>query len=163
MSDLIRREDAVAAATSCPDSHWGPWIAERIRALPAVQPPAQCCMCGKTGLSTVEGDGGPECELSDGRWVCSRECWDRAVQPGKEVMPDVPNGAPNAPDAAPASTADAGGGATREEVAEALWRADQYQGQIRFSFADAEIYIRNHHWLKLADVAIKTIKGESHE
>ena len=38
MSDLIRREDAIAAATSCPDSHWGPWIAERLRALPAVQP-----------------------------------------------------------------------------------------------------------------------------
>ena len=39
---------------------------------------AQCCMCGRTGLSTAE-DGGPECELNDGRWVCSRECYDRAV------------------------------------------------------------------------------------
>ena len=39
---------------------------------------AQCCMCGKTGLSTAE-DGGPECELHDGRWVCSSECWDIAV------------------------------------------------------------------------------------
>jgi hypothetical protein len=39
----------------------------------------QCCMCGKTGLSTIEGDGGQECELDDGRWVCSGECWDRAV------------------------------------------------------------------------------------
>ena len=39
---------------------------------------AQCCMCGKTGLSTAE-DGGPECELHDGRWVCSSECWDTAV------------------------------------------------------------------------------------
>lgn len=62
------------------------------------------------------------------------------------------------PDAAPVSTDDAGGGATREEVAEALWRADQYQGQIRLSFAKAEGYIRNH-WLKLADVAIEKIKG----
>lgn len=39
---------------------------------------AQCCMCGKTGLSTAE-DGGQECELHDGRWVCSSECWDIAV------------------------------------------------------------------------------------
>ena len=39
---------------------------------------AQCCMCGKRGLSTAE-DGGPECELDDGRWVCSRECYDHAV------------------------------------------------------------------------------------
>ena len=42
---------------------------------------AQCCMCGKKGLSTVEGDGGTECELPDGRWTCSRECWDRATEP----------------------------------------------------------------------------------
>ena len=41
----------------------------------------QCCMCGKTGLSTVEGDGGTECELSDGRWTCSQDCWERAVDP----------------------------------------------------------------------------------
>ncbi len=50
----------------------------------------QCCMCGKKGLSTVEGDGGTECELSDGRWVCSVECWDRAVEPagvGVETPP----------------------------------------------------------------------------
>ena len=38
----------------------------------------QCCMCGKTGLSTIE-DGGPECELDDGRWVCSVKCYDRAA------------------------------------------------------------------------------------
>lgn len=38
----------------------------------------QCCMCGKSGLSTAE-DGGPECELDDGRWVCSVDCYDRAV------------------------------------------------------------------------------------
>ena len=54
------------------------------RALPAVQPDAQCCMCGKKGLSTKE-DGGPECELSDGRWVCSSACWDRVVQPDREA------------------------------------------------------------------------------
>ena len=38
----------------------------------------QCCMCGKTGLSIIE-DGGPECELDDGRWVCSVDCYDLAV------------------------------------------------------------------------------------
>lgn len=39
---------------------------------------AQCCMCGTKGLSTEE-DGGPEAELSDGRWVCSLECWEVAT------------------------------------------------------------------------------------
>ena len=39
---------------------------------------AQCCMCGKPGLSTAE-DGGPEAELTDGRWVCSEICWERAT------------------------------------------------------------------------------------
>ena len=43
----------------------------------AVARAAQCCMCGKLGLSTAE-DGGPECELEDGRWVCSAECYDKA-------------------------------------------------------------------------------------
>jgi len=36
---------------------------------------AQCCVCGKKGLSTVEGDGGTECQLNDGRWTCSRDCY----------------------------------------------------------------------------------------
>ncbi len=40
---------------------------------------AQCCMCGKIGLSTAE-DGGPECELHDGRWVCGRDCYDRVIE-----------------------------------------------------------------------------------
>jgi hypothetical protein len=39
---------------------------------------AQCCMCGKRGLSTEE-DGGLECELPDGRWVCSPDCYDKAI------------------------------------------------------------------------------------
>src|SRR5690606_33404834 len=33
------------------------------------------------GLSTTEGDGGPECQLNDGRWTCSAECYDRATEP----------------------------------------------------------------------------------
>lgn len=41
------------------------------------QPGQQCCMCGKIGLSTEE-DGGAECELHDGRWTCSRKCYDTA-------------------------------------------------------------------------------------
>jgi hypothetical protein len=44
----------------------------------AVAGAAQCCMCGKKGLSTEE-DGGPECELADGRWVCSSDCYDVAL------------------------------------------------------------------------------------
>jgi hypothetical protein len=39
----------------------------------------QCCMCGKKGLSTVEGDGGSECQLEDGRWTCSFGCYNRAT------------------------------------------------------------------------------------
>jgi hypothetical protein len=45
----------------------------------AVAGAAQCCMCGKRGLSTAD-DGGPQCELSDGRWVCSSDCYDVALE-----------------------------------------------------------------------------------
>jgi hypothetical protein len=38
-NDMIRRGDALAIAQSCPDSQWGPWIAERLAALPAVTVP----------------------------------------------------------------------------------------------------------------------------
>lgn len=60
--------------------------------LPAALEPQnkQCCMCGKLGLSTAE-DGGPECELHDGRWVCSRKCYDAACSlmvPPLEPQPD---------------------------------------------------------------------------
>lgn len=55
---------------------------------PAVRVKPQCCMCGKLGLSTTEGDGGTECELSDGRWVCSFECWDRALTPAPDLAAD---------------------------------------------------------------------------
>lgn len=48
----------------------------------AAQPPfvpqtgPTCVVCGKKNLSTAEGDGGDECQLSDGSWVCSGVCWD---------------------------------------------------------------------------------------
>ena len=48
-----------------------------LAALEPVAAPAQCCMCGKRDLSTEE-DGGPECQMNDGRWVCSRECYGTA-------------------------------------------------------------------------------------
>lgn len=53
---------------------------------------AQCCMCGKKGLSTAE-DGGPEAELHDGRWVCSLACYDKvpAAAPGPGIL-DTPEG-----------------------------------------------------------------------
>ena len=47
---------------------------------------AQCCICGKRGLSTVE-DGGPECELNDGRWVCSRSWYETAVD--RITVPEI--------------------------------------------------------------------------
>ena len=61
----------LAACDSC---------AASILALRDKPAPAQCCMCGKTDLSTVEGDGGPECQLDDGRWTCSHACYDRATE-----------------------------------------------------------------------------------
>lgn len=68
-------------STASGDEDWET-LADRVsaalRAAPAAEP--QCCMCGKTGLSTVEGDGGSECQLSDGRWTCSFECWERATE-----------------------------------------------------------------------------------
>jgi hypothetical protein len=65
---------------------------------PAVQPDAaQCCMCGKKGLSTEE-DGGPKCELSDGRWVCSSDCYDVALdimlKPLEIILKPVAGAAP---------------------------------------------------------------------
>ncbi|OAM84206.1 hypothetical protein [Devosia elaeis] len=45
----------------------------------------QCCMCGKTGLSTIEGDGGTECQLEDGRWTCSEPCWEKAGGYGPDL------------------------------------------------------------------------------
>ena len=89
MTDLISREAAIAAANACPDRYCGSWVAERTRALPAVQPDAvQCCMCGKKGLSTEE-DNGPECELSDGRWVCSEDCWNDALEPSAAAIQEA--------------------------------------------------------------------------
>jgi hypothetical protein len=41
--------------------------------------PAQCCICGTTDISTEE-DGGPECQLSDTRWTCGRDCYDEAIR-----------------------------------------------------------------------------------
>lgn len=57
-------------------------------AVPDPQTPAQCCMCGRVGLSTAE-DGGPECELTDGRWVCSGECWDNASALAGTPVPQI--------------------------------------------------------------------------
>lgn len=86
-------EDGKAAAQAMWNSRISPLIDARIMSAiePAgvgveTPPPSshlapQCCMCGKKNLSTIEGDGGSECELEDGRWVCSAECWDRAVEP----------------------------------------------------------------------------------
>jgi hypothetical protein len=37
-----------------------------------------CCICGKADLSTDE-DGGPECELSSGEWVCGPPCYNAAA------------------------------------------------------------------------------------
>ena len=55
------------------------WTGAPIAAQPEpVAGAAQCCMCGKRGLLTAD-DGGPQCELHDGRWVCSAGCYDVAL------------------------------------------------------------------------------------
>ena len=51
---------------------------------------AQCCACGKKGLSIAE-DGGPDCQLADGRWTCSRECYDLAQGRVEEAFLGLPN------------------------------------------------------------------------
>ena len=38
----------------------------------------ECFWCGRRPLSTFE-NGGPECEMFHGEWVCSRECYDSAL------------------------------------------------------------------------------------
>ena len=53
------------------------------------QETVQCCMCGKKGLSTVEGDGGEECQLWDDRWTCSRACYDIAYSLANPPQPSV--------------------------------------------------------------------------
>ena len=62
------------------------YIEDAIRALADAPPAPQCCMCGKKGLSTVEDDGGTECGLDDGRWVCSADCYDRAYPDAPPVV-----------------------------------------------------------------------------
>lgn len=55
---------------------------------------ANCCECGRIVDTREECDGGDRhgCQLSDKRWVCSQDCWDknvddacRTVNPGPEV------------------------------------------------------------------------------
>lgn len=42
----------------------------------------KCCACGKNvDMREVEDGGDPDgSELSNGRWVCSGECWDTVVE-----------------------------------------------------------------------------------
>ena len=95
MTDLISREaaaaicDEAACETDSESARHELFRARNaIRTLPAVQPSAQCCMCGKTGLDTTE-NGGSECQLSDKRWTCSRECYYRAVDMMPGTLPAV--------------------------------------------------------------------------
>ena len=67
-------------------SMWESNVDDAIRALADAPPAPQCCMCGKKGLSTVEDDGGTECGLDDGRWVCSADCYDRAYPDAPPVV-----------------------------------------------------------------------------
>ena len=63
-------------------------LASREAQQPA-QETVQCCMCGKKGLSTVEGDGGEECQLWDDRWTCSRACYDIAYSLAHPPQPSA--------------------------------------------------------------------------
>lgn len=126
--------DAIAAlpAVTVPDSNVQKMHIATPAALEPVVAPAQCCMCGKRDLSTEE-DGGPECQMNDGRWVCSRECYGTAcalLEPVAAPDPvallrDVPRYEPDNPlDNAPSMKADPQGDWLREaDVLAALSRA----------------------------------------
>lgn len=51
---------------------------------------ANCCRCGRIVDTREEKEGGDEfgCEMSDGRWTCSPECWDAVVEP--DATPPAP-------------------------------------------------------------------------
>lgn len=46
---------------------------------------ADCCVCGGAVDMREAEDGGDVagCQLDDGRWVCSRECWASAIGEAK--------------------------------------------------------------------------------
>ena len=59
-----------------------------------------CPVCGKQDISTAE-DGGPECQMATGHWVCSRRCYELLAEaraatdaagalnsPGSGAIPD---------------------------------------------------------------------------
>lgn len=50
-----------------------------------------CCVCGKPVDTRDTEDGGDEhgSELSDGRWACSHECWDKAAGPLDKPSPGL--------------------------------------------------------------------------
>lgn len=75
VAELSEQLEAVRAAKKARDEE-NEALKAQIAELAHARP--QCCMCGKKNLSTEE-DGGPECELSDGRWVCSSACWHKAA------------------------------------------------------------------------------------
>jgi len=102
---------------------------------------AQCCMCGKRGLSTAD-DGGPECELHDGRWVCSSDCYDVALG----IM------------LKPVSGADP---VTVQEAARVLLKWEAQQGAVFGACSGVvKVCLFNRVLESLADLAQK---GDSHE
>jgi len=52
--------------------------AAALRAIEAALAQSACCMCG-TAVDTRE-NGTPGAQLTDGRWTCSPECWEKATQ-----------------------------------------------------------------------------------
>lgn len=88
MTDLISRAAVLDILNTPQGQDTFPDMIRRVEALPGGE--AQCCMCGKTGLSVVE-DGGPECELHDGRWVCGSDCWEMAARILAALEPTPPD------------------------------------------------------------------------
>lgn len=88
MTDLISRAAVLDILDTAKAQDTFPDMIRRVEALPGGE--AQCCMCGKTGLSVVE-DGGPECELHDGRWVCGSDCWEMAARILAALEPTPPD------------------------------------------------------------------------
>ena len=91
-ADITGREAAALGAALAPLVYpeTAAEIAAALLALgwrPATPPAdtAPCCMCCKPVDTREIGEGlivDPNgCELSDGRWTCSSECWERATEP----------------------------------------------------------------------------------
>lgn len=78
--------DAVGEAQAHLDSK----LTDPALASPGGEGKPPCVRCLKP--CSTEEDSGPECQLTDGRWVCSEACWDAAARMWDAPTPAPPQG-----------------------------------------------------------------------